>query len=38
MTFLIDPSGTIANVYVVTDAGAHPEAMLEELRQLTSPA
>ena len=38
MTFLIDPSGMIANVYVVTDAGAHPEALLDDLRRLASSA
>jgi peroxiredoxin Q/BCP len=38
MTFLIDPDGKIAKVYVVSDAGAHPEVVLEDLRQLVSPA
>jgi len=38
MTFLIDPSGMIANIDVVTDAGAHPEAMLDDLRRIASSA
>ena len=38
VTFLIDPDGVIARVYEVTDAGAHPEALLDDLRPLVSPA
>ena len=30
-------AGTIAKVYEVTDAGAHPEVVLEDLRRLVSP-
>ena len=37
VTFLIDPAGTIAKVYEVADAGAHPEVVLEDLRRLVSP-
>ena len=36
MTFLIDPDGTVAKVYDVTDAGGHPEVVLDDLRQLTN--
>jgi peroxiredoxin len=36
VTFLIDPAGLIAKVYVVTDAGAHPEVVLEDLRALAA--
>ena len=38
VTFLIDPQGIIAQIYEVTDAGAHPEALLEGLRPLVEPA
>jgi hypothetical protein len=36
MTFLIDPSGTLVKIYEVTDAGAHPEEVLIDLRQLAA--
>ena len=36
VTFLIDPEGTVAKVYEVTDAGAHPEEVLADLQALTS--
>lgn len=36
VTFLIDPDGTVAKVYEVTDAGAHPDEVLADLRVLTS--
>jgi peroxiredoxin len=36
ISFLIDPDGVIARVYEVSDAGAHPEVVLEDLRRLTS--
>ena len=35
ITFLIDPEGTVAKVYEVTDAGAHPDEVLADLRGLT---
>ena len=34
ITFLIDPNGTVAKVYEVTDAGGHPEIVLDDLRAL----
>ena len=37
VTFLIDPHGIIARIYEVSDAGAHPEALLDDLRPLVSP-
>ena len=37
VTFLIDPDGIIARIYEVSDAGAHPEALLDDLRPLVSP-
>ena len=36
ITFLIDPEGVVAKVYEVTDAGAHPDEVLSDLRALTS--
>ena len=36
MSFLIDPDGLIAKAYEVSDAGAHPELVLEDLRRLVS--
>lgn len=33
-TYLIDPAGTIVRAYRVRDAGAHPDALLDELRTL----
>ena len=36
MSFLIDPDGLIAKVYEVSDAGAHPELVLEDLRRIVS--
>jgi thioredoxin-dependent peroxiredoxin len=33
-TFVIDPSGIIAKVYRVKDAGAHPGEVLEDLRAM----
>jgi peroxiredoxin len=38
MTFLINPQGRIVKIYDVADAGAHPEAVLEDLRQLATSA
>lgn len=38
MTFLINPDGLIVKIYEVADAGAHPEVVLEELRQIATPA
>jgi peroxiredoxin len=38
ITFLIDPDGVIARVYEVTDAGAHPAVVLEDLGHLAHPA
>ena len=38
MTFLISPEGLIAKIYEVADAGAHPEVVLEELRQIATSA
>ena len=35
ITFLIDPEGTVAKVYEVTDAGAHPDEVLADLQALT---
>jgi peroxiredoxin Q/BCP len=32
MTFLIDPDGKIARVYEVSDAGAHPQVVLEDIQ------
>lgn len=37
MTFLIDGDGTIAKIYEVTDAGAHPGEVLDDLRALAGP-
>jgi peroxiredoxin Q/BCP len=37
ITFLIDPSGTVAKVYEVTDPGAHPDEVLADLRALAGP-
>jgi peroxiredoxin Q/BCP len=36
MTFLIDPQGKLVKIYEVSDAGAHPEEVLTELRQLVA--
>ena len=36
VTFLIDPDGTVAKVYEVTDVGAHPSEVLADLQGLTS--
>jgi len=38
ITFLIDPNGIIARVYEVSDAGAHPAVVLEDLGHLASSA
>ena len=38
ISFLIDPNGNIAKVYEVSDAGAHPAVVLEDVRQLVAPA
>ena len=38
ITFLIDPGGVIARVYEVSDAGAHPAVVLEDLGRLASSA
>jgi peroxiredoxin Q/BCP len=38
MTFLIDPAGMLVKIYEVTDAGAHPEEVLTDLRQLAASA
>ena len=37
MTFLINPEGHIAKIYEVSDAGAHPEVVLEDLRRIATP-
>ena len=36
MTFLIDGDGNIAKVYEVTDAGAHPSEVLQDLRAVAA--
>ena len=37
MTFLINPDGVIAKIYEVSDAGAHPQVVLDDLQQLAAP-
>jgi peroxiredoxin Q/BCP len=37
LTFLIDPEGKVAKVYNVRDLGAHPDEVLQDLKQ-TQPA
>jgi peroxiredoxin len=36
LTFLIDPSGVVRRAYEVTDVGAHPDAVLADLRELSA--
>ena len=36
ITFLIDPSGLVAKVYEVIDAGTHPDEVLADLRALAA--
>jgi len=36
ITFLIDPAAKIVKVYEVADAGAHPEEVLQDLRELVA--
>ena len=31
-TFLIDPDGTVAEIYEVKDVGAHPDEVLDDIR------
>jgi len=38
MTFLINPEGRIAKIYDVADPGAHPQLVLEDLRQIATSA
>jgi thioredoxin-dependent peroxiredoxin len=38
ITYLIDPSGNIAKVYVVSDVGAHPDEVLEDIQRLGTAA
>jgi peroxiredoxin len=38
VTFLIDPDGIVVRVYEVSDAGAHPEVVLDDLGRLASSA
>ena len=33
-TFLIDPQGVLRGIYHVTDVGAHPQQVLDDLREL----
>jgi peroxiredoxin len=35
ITYLIDPEGTVARIYEVTDVGAHPVDVLGDLHELT---
>ena len=36
ITFLIDPEGTVAKVYEVTDPAAHPGEVVDDIRALSS--
>jgi peroxiredoxin len=38
MTFLINPEGRVKKIYEVADAGAHPQIVLDELRQIATSA
>jgi peroxiredoxin len=38
ITFIIDPEGVIAQVYEVSDAGAHPAVVLEDLGRMAPSA
>ena len=33
-THLIDPNGTVVKIYEVTDVGAHPQDVLDDIRRL----
>ena len=36
ITYLIDPDGTVAKVYEVTDPGAHPGEVVDDIRALSA--
>jgi len=36
VTFLIDPEGTVAKIYEVTDVGTHPDEVLADIQALAS--